>query len=47
MYLFYGLDGHLKCIEKHSSGTTYAIGNNGRLWHLSIKNNATLDNYFG
>jgi hypothetical protein len=40
-------DGHFKSVEKHSSGITYGIGHNGRLWCLAVKNNLALDNYFG
>lgn len=41
------IDGHLKTIEKHASGVTYGIGENGLLWYLAVKNNVALDNYHG
>jgi exosome complex RNA-binding protein Rrp4 len=41
------LDGHLKCVEKHWSGLTIGIGQNGKLWLLSRNQNTVLDSYRG
>lgn len=40
-------DGHFKIVEKHSSGVTFGLGENGKFWILSENNNKLLDNYKG
>ena len=40
------LDGHFKLIEKHKSGTTFGVGENGKLWILENRNTA-LESYKG
>ena len=41
------LDGHFKIVEKHLSGLTFGIGENGKLWILTPTNNVNLDSYNG
>lgn len=41
------IDGHFKQIEKHSTGTTFACGENGKFWILDVQQNKPLDSYKG
>ncbi len=41
------LDGHFKLVEKHSSGLTYGLGENGKLWGIINENNRIQDSYNG
>ena len=41
------LDGHFKIVEKHLSGLSFGIGENGKLWILTPTNNVNLDSYNG
>ncbi len=47
LIIFLLKDGHFKYVEKHSSGITFGIGENGKLWILPETKNAILDNYKG
>ena len=37
----------MKYVEKHSTGVTFGIGNDGKLWVLRKANNAILESYKG
>ena len=42
------IEGHMKLVEKHSSGLTFGLGQNGKLWFLSKSNqNKILESYNG